>query len=329
MTLKVAVLGAGDMGTRHALHWRSVGADVVAVADPDAHRADALAAAVGAAVASDPFVAAADSGADVVSVCTPTVLHVPLIRAAARAGAHVLTEKPLALCEDDLAGLEADVAAAGVTVRVGFMRRFDPVWQAYVREMHDLGGPRLVQASVSAGVRPKRAMHDATLNGGPIVDMACHLTDLWVRAFGRMPEVVTARAETYLHGRPELAGVTEVAPDTLATTFDFGEAGTAQLQLSWGLPEGVTPCERHDAVGPNGRLSVTEAGLTGLSGLTAADVALDAYERQVHAFHAELTTGRPQGLATLADGRRSVRIADALLASARKGAAVTVKEEEP
>lgn len=328
MTLKVAVLGAGDMGSRHALHWRSAGAEVVAVADPDASRAEALAAAVGAATFVDPFVAASESGADVVSVCTPTVLHVPLIRAAAQAGAHVLTEKPLALCEDGLAGLDEDVAAAGVTVRVGFMRRFDPVWQAYVREMHDLGGPRLVQASIGAGVRPKRAMHDARLNGGPIIDMACHLTDLWTRALGRMPRAVTARAETYLHGRPELAVVTEVAPDTLAATFDFGEAGTAQLQLSWGLPEGTSPLERHDAVGPNGRLNLTEAGLTGLAGSQAFEAGTDAYERQIHAYYAELTTGRPQGLASLEDGRRSVRIADALLASARTGAAVTVKEVE-
>lgn len=328
MALKVAVLGAGDMGFRHATHWRSAGAEVVAVADPDASRARDLATALGASVFEDPFKAVASAGVDVVSICTPTVLHVPLVRAAAAAGVHVLTEKPLALSEVDLAGLEEAVASAGVTARVGFMRRFDPVWRAYVREVQALGEPRMVQASVSAGLRPKRAMHDARLNGGPVVDMECHLSDLWVRVLGGMPQRVTARMATYLDGHPGLAEVEEVAPDTLLATYDFGSSGAAQLQLSWGLPPGTSALESHHAVGPYGRVVASEAGVTGVDGTVTVDGGVDPYERQVHAFYRELVSGQPQGLATLEDGLRTVRIADALLASARRGETAVLVEED-
>jgi predicted dehydrogenase len=316
------------MGSRHAAHWCSAGAQVVAVADPDAARAGALASAYGAAAFDDPFEAVAQAGANAVSVCTPTVLHVPLIRAAVSAGTHVLTEKPLALRETDLEGLEAHVRETSAVVRVGFMRRFDPVWQAYLREAQALGGPLMAQASVTAGLRPKRAMHDARLNGGPVTDMACHLTELWTRLYGRMPRRVSARTETYLRGHPSLAGIEEVAPDTLLATLDFGTAGAAQLQLSWGLPPGADALESHQVVGPHGRVAASEAGVTGHGGAVTAGGGVDAYARQVHAFYRELVSGRPQGLATLTDGRRLVCLADAMLASAERGEAVDLDEED-
>ena len=41
--LGVLVIGAGDMGGRHAQHWAAAGAKVVAVSDPDLIRAQASA----------------------------------------------------------------------------------------------------------------------------------------------------------------------------------------------------------------------------------------------------------------------------------------------
>jgi len=61
-----------------------------------------------------------------VIVANPSALHLPVALAAARAGAHLLIEKPLA---HELAGipeLEYEVDARGLTVLVGFQFRFDP-----------------------------------------------------------------------------------------------------------------------------------------------------------------------------------------------------------
>ena len=79
MTLRVGLLGCGFQG---AVHARSIGAlagaglvdaEVVVTHDPDRHRAEALAALSGAAVADDPEAVVA--GADAVYVCTPTGSH--------------------------------------------------------------------------------------------------------------------------------------------------------------------------------------------------------------------------------------------------------------
>ena len=48
MSLGVVVIGAGDMGARHAQHWASAGVKVIAIADPDLKRAEDVARAMGA-----------------------------------------------------------------------------------------------------------------------------------------------------------------------------------------------------------------------------------------------------------------------------------------
>ena len=67
-----------------------------------------------------------DPEVDVVHICTPNHLHLPLAEAALAAGKHVVCEKPLAL---DAAGAERLVAAAAESRRqaaVPFVYRFYP-----------------------------------------------------------------------------------------------------------------------------------------------------------------------------------------------------------
>jgi predicted dehydrogenase len=61
-----------------------------------------------------------------VIVANPSALHVPLALEAARAGAHLLIEKPLSHDLDGVQELEDTVAARHLTVLVGFHYRFDP-----------------------------------------------------------------------------------------------------------------------------------------------------------------------------------------------------------
>jgi predicted dehydrogenase len=61
-----------------------------------------------------------------VIVCNPSALHVPLALHAARAGSHLLIEKPLSDDLDGLAGLESLVADRDLITLVGFQFRFNP-----------------------------------------------------------------------------------------------------------------------------------------------------------------------------------------------------------
>jgi len=68
----------------------------------------------------------ADPAVDAVIVATADAFHVPAARRAAAAGKHVLVEKPLGTDLEACLDLRKRVEAAGVTLQVGHMKRFDP-----------------------------------------------------------------------------------------------------------------------------------------------------------------------------------------------------------
>src|SRR2546423_15432864 len=97
---KVALLGSGFIADIHleSYHRFVPEAEVVAVYTRDARRAEAFAKKHGIARSySDVEAAITDSGCEVVDVCLPNFLHAKAVTAAARAGKHVIIEKPLCL----------------------------------------------------------------------------------------------------------------------------------------------------------------------------------------------------------------------------------------
>ena len=74
--------------------------------------------------------ALADSRVDAVVVVTPTSLHKAIVLEAARAGKHVLCEKPMAMDVRECDEMIAACSAAGVKLQVGFMRRYDESFRA-------------------------------------------------------------------------------------------------------------------------------------------------------------------------------------------------------
>jgi predicted dehydrogenase len=127
MSLKAAIAGTGFIGRVHARSARLAGAQLAGVAASSPESARAAAAALGADRAFDSAEEMVrDPGIDVVHICTPNHLHLPLAEAALAAGKHVICEKPLAL---DAAGAQRLVDAAsdsGLHAGVPFVYRFYP-----------------------------------------------------------------------------------------------------------------------------------------------------------------------------------------------------------
>jgi predicted dehydrogenase len=130
--LRVGILGAGFAARLHAHAARLAGATIVGVSASTPERSAAAAAALGAerGFASAEELAALD-GLDVVHVCTPNNLHVPLARAAIEAGKQVICEKPVALEASGAAELAKAAEGAGALVTVPFVYRYYPM----VREL--------------------------------------------------------------------------------------------------------------------------------------------------------------------------------------------------
>jgi predicted dehydrogenase len=125
--LGVGVIGAGFIGRVHARSARLAGGRIVGVAASTPERSDAAGRELGAerAFASGEELAGADD-VDVVHICTPNHLHLPLALAALRAGKHVVCEKPLALDAAGAAELAAAADEAGVVATVPFAYRYYP-----------------------------------------------------------------------------------------------------------------------------------------------------------------------------------------------------------
>jgi predicted dehydrogenase len=325
-----AVIGAGDMGARHARHWQALGVRVVAVVDPDATRAQGAAALAGARADTDPAAVLADPTVQVVSICTPTHLHARLAIAALDAGKHVLCEKPAALTLADAQAMRAAAERSGKELRIGFMRRFDPAYQPLIDFTTRAGRPLLAQATITAGVRPKRLMHDALANGGPIIDMCCHVFDLWERMFDGEPVAVSARGYTFSDDKPELHAVAQRALDSALITLEYGDGSVGQIQVSWGLPAGIEPVERHTYVGPAGLVTVdwnTHVTLRDASGVTRwRSRGVDPWYAQIAQFKREITEGAPREVAGIAGGIAALRVSLAVLEAIRSRRIVTPSE---
>jgi myo-inositol 2-dehydrogenase/D-chiro-inositol 1-dehydrogenase len=133
MTIRVGVIGTGNIGTAHAISLaREVsGSTVTAVFDVAADRADALAGQLGArALPSAQALIEADD-VDALVISSPDGLHAEQALAGLAVGKPTMLEKPLAPSLDEAkAVLEAEVATGKRSIMLGFMRRFDPGYLA-------------------------------------------------------------------------------------------------------------------------------------------------------------------------------------------------------
>ncbi len=103
-TLRAGIAGTGFIGAVHARSARRTGARVTAVAASSLQSAERAARDLGAERAfASAEALVQDPDVDVVHICTPNHLHLPLAEAALAAGKHVVCEKPLAL---DAAGAQ-------------------------------------------------------------------------------------------------------------------------------------------------------------------------------------------------------------------------------
>lgn len=131
--LRVGVLGCGPIA--QAAHFESCtkarNAELYAICDV----ADDLRARMASTHAprrsfDDYAKMLADPDLEAVIIATSDAFHVPAALLALEAGKHVLCEKPLAVSVEEAERLRSAVAASGLTLQVGHMKRYDAGLQA-------------------------------------------------------------------------------------------------------------------------------------------------------------------------------------------------------
>ena len=168
--------------------------DVQAIASRSLERAQQTAAAMGIARAYGSYAELfADPRIEVIYNPLPNHEHVALTLQAARAGKHVLCEKPMALNANQAAQLRE--VAGQVHIMEAFMVRFHPQW-ARVRELvraGELGEVRAVQTWFSYFNRqPDNIRNKADIGGGALYDIGCYAVATARYLFEAEPQRVVA-----------------------------------------------------------------------------------------------------------------------------------------
>lgn len=339
--LGVGIIGAGNMGGTHARHWANVpGAHVVVIADRNNAKAERLAQSIAQTtrklpqcyVSPDELFARTD--VHVVSICVPTDQHRPLVEAAARAGKHILCEKPFGLTVSDCDAMIVAAESANVLLTVGQVVRFFPEFAQAKRcvDAGAVGSPAMVRTR-RGGAFPHTdtdwyANPDAS--GGLIFDLLVHDIDwlLWcfgpiVRVYAKaLTERLAAKTVDHLdyalltlrHESGTISHVEGTWADVggFATTFEIaGDAG-----LLFHDSRRTAPLVRS--------LRQSEGGAGGVavpsSPLASAD---DPYYLEICAFAESIRTGKPL-VVTPQEARTAVAVAQAARESVKSGRAVSL-----
>jgi predicted dehydrogenase len=224
---RIAVFGAGAMGTVHALAWARIdGAQLAGVVGRTPARANALAARLGVPALSDVRAVLDDPTIDAVDVTAPSALHRDLVTAALERGKHVFCETPLAPTVADVDVMAATACRTGRVLQVAALQRVaDLTVEARAIVLGGtLGRPRVVTTErLWPGLDQ---IADATdHHGDALEELALFDFDWLVWTFGP-PTRVAAHA----------AASTGAAVDHALASLDWGDH-RALVEASRRLPE--------------------------------------------------------------------------------------------
>jgi len=273
--MRIAVVGAGRMGSTHLRALERSSVEVVAVVDP----------VVATATYADVEELLGAGGFDAVLIAAPTDLHVSLVERFAAAGVPVLCEKPCGLTSADARRASAAAAQADVVLQIGYWRRFVPEL-VEVRERAAAGafGELLAVGCWQWDGRPPSAEFRGR-SGGILADMGVHELDQirWLTG-AEIVELTTAPAA--------------LDPDALQGIARLSTDATATISLGRWFPHG--DCCWLELMGTRGH--VRSEFVWGEAG---ERVFLDALAAQAEAF-AEAVAGGAQRGATGDDAVRAL-----------------------
>ena len=227
MTIGVAIIGTGFIGSVHLAAVRRLGLDVRGVLGSSADRGAVRAAELGVDRAyADLDELVADASASVVHVTSPNNAHFPQVKALLQAGKHVICEKPLAVAAAQSAELVEIARTSGCVAAVCYNIRFYPLNQHAHRLVADggLGDIRFVTGHYHQDWLAKPTDWNWRLEadkGGAlrsVGDIGTHWLDLTTFIAGLKPVHVLADLATFIPEREKPGGPVETFSSSAGQT---------------------------------------------------------------------------------------------------------------
>jgi predicted dehydrogenase len=352
--LRVGVVGTGVIAQVMHLHYLDELADayeVAAVCDIVGENARACAERYGVPAAFTDWREMIRQPLDAVLVLT-SGSHAPIAVAAARAGMHVLVEKPM--CFSVAEGLTMVEAArqAGVTLMVGYPKRYDPAYARFQKEASELAEPRLLRVTTfESPFRPYLEHYRLLPAAPPPADVAERLrADAEARIAAALGDAGEFERRIYhmvlldtlvhelntvrgLLGEPDRLDYVDLRENSLTAMLRFGDLpvaihwidlpGIARYQMEFALyaPEGrvrlafPSPFLRSEPT-----LLEVEGGDPGTARSWRSEETVSyesGFKRELAAFHDCVVNGTEPVTSGL-DGLRDIALCQAMIESHRR-----------
>jgi predicted dehydrogenase len=321
------ILSTANIGVRKVIPatQEAERCEVVAIASRDGERAARTAAELGIPRAHEGYEALlADPDVDAVYIPLPNSEHAAWTIAAARAGKHVLCEKPLAMTAAEAEEMVRACANEGVLLMEAFMYRLHPSWEA-VRDLvasGRIGRVRAVQSWFSYfNDDPGNIRNVPELGGGSLYDIGCYCINLSRMLFGGEPTGIEASVTRDATGTDVLTSAIlafddDVAVFTCSTRAEpdqrvhiYGTEG----RISIGIPFNIPPDRPAE-------ITVTAGGDPPVSpnSETLTFAAADEYTIQAERFANAVLDGRPLPIPP-EDAIGNLRVIDAIFRAGGPG----------
>jgi UDP-N-acetyl-2-amino-2-deoxyglucuronate dehydrogenase len=356
---KIALVGAGVIGTHHGLVISELAdrVELVAVVDVHPERAERVAAERGGKAFTSLTEALAAVPIDIVVVCTPTGRHGEVAIEALEAGKHVIIEKPAEITVAKTDEIIEAQRKAGTLVAVISQHRFDQSTEIALAaiEKGELG--RLTTGIASIDWWRGQSYYDSgdwrgtweLDGGGALMNQGVHTVDLLVATMGR-PVEVFAYTDTLAHQRIQvedaavavvrfengalgvLHATTAAYPGLSARLQVHGDRGSIVidndlLTFIHTTPQGSEAEEKSYGSASDSINQLDAYNLTDQAGPTAGSQASGlgslAHRRQYENFLAALAGEEPLRV-DLETNRRSIGVITGVYESARTGKPVAL-----
>lgn len=255
-SLKVLVVGCGNMGTSHARAYHKLnGFEIGGLVSRGAKSRERLSNELGGtAMFSDYAEALATAKPDVVSINTYPDTHYDYVKMALKAGAHVFVEKPLALTVEEAQTLVDLAQKLELKMVVGYILRVHPTWAKFTEMAQELGKPLVMRMNLNQQSSGDHwHTHKQLMNSmSPIVDCGVHYVDVMCSMTRSKPISVSAiganlsdeiASEMYNYGQ-------------LQVRFEDGSVGW--YEAGWGPMMSETAFFIKDVIGPKGCVSISD-----------------------------------------------------------------------
>jgi predicted dehydrogenase len=253
-TIKILVVGVGNMGLSHAKAYQSIdGFEIAGLVGLNIHQKTDLPDDFASLPRFTEYAEAFETcRPDAVSICSWTETHAEFSIKALKAGAHVFVEKPLALTVEDA---EEVVKVAKQTNRklvVGYILNHHPSWIKLIEIGRQLGKPLVMRMNLNQQSSGDMwASHKNLMKGqSPIVDCGVHYVDIMCQLTRSRPKSVHAigarlsdeiSLDMYNYGQ-------------LQVIFEDGSVGW--YEAGWGPMMSETAFFVKDVIGPKGSVSI-------------------------------------------------------------------------